>query len=251
MIYDKPMETPHIELPVGHPHLDGLRAWYVLNESGDIIADWAGNGNILTNADATWVSFVENGVSKYGLKFQNHHYASFDNTKQLINSEAGTVIISFKSDSSINDGTLRTLFGAYNGWSLGKFALIKNDSDNAVYFLLSDGGVHYIVFNSSRFPDWQTGYQLAILWDRSNTIANGDNMVLNVNGSHWVPNSGAGETSWNPFTVLTTLSVGGDLLFPGNDCRGIISDVRIFNKVIPESQIEDIYENQYESLYTW
>jgi hypothetical protein len=248
-MYEKPMETPHIELPLGHPHLDGLQAWHLFNEQGNKVFDWTGNGNDLSVVDADWYGD--------GLRFDaNEEYALLDNTDQIINSEVGTMVIRYKSLSSIYDGENRSLFG-FRGAANdnGDFWVVKSTGSD-VYFIITDNvGPHYIYAVDTFFPNWENGFQLTLQWDRSNAIYTSQKLAINVDGNY-VLTGYVNATAWNTFTVASNLAIGNDyddilVENPTSHCNGIISDFRIYNKILNTDMIKDICENRYEPLSAW
>jgi len=246
----KPAETPLRNIDLGHSHSDGLQAWHLYNEQGGEVFDWTQNGNDLEIVDAEWVSDPD---VESGLQFDaNGEYAAFDNTDQVINSEVGTIIIKFKSLSSFGDSSARTLLGKWGGVSTnGDFTIIKSGGNKFFFWFVDNTTFHYIRFALTSFPTWQTGSFIAAQWDRGNAIYDSKNMAININGNYITPDASANATSWNQFTVASDLYIGNDASQTDFYCNGIISDSRIFNKVVSEDVLVDIWENPYDSLIVY
>ena len=227
-------ETPIANIPIGHPHAESLLAHYLFNGRALSVIDLTQNQNDLSVVGATYVPA--------GLKFSaNNQYAVLDNTKQVVNSEAGTVIIGFKSLSAFADAS-RVLFGSYgNASGEGDFVIITS---GLLYFLFRDSvAEHWVRLPGP--PTWETGVQIAILWDRNKAIWNGDNIVININGVHSTPQGSSLETSWNSFDVNSTLYVGNDAGDTSKECNGVFEYVSIHSKALREDLLKNIYENPY------
>ena len=198
--------------------------------------------NVLSVVNASWVAD--------GMQFDaNGEYASLDNTNQIVNSEAGTIVLWFKSLSSFGDSSAHTLLGKWGGVSTnGDFTIIKSGGNKFFFWFVDNTTFHYIRFALTSFPTWQTGSFIAAQWDRGNAIYDSKNMAININGNYITPDASANATSWNQFTVASDLYIGNDASQTDFYCNGIISDSRFYNKVVPEDTIADIYENPYDSL---
>lgn len=238
MYYEKPFETPIVNIPIGHTHAEGLIAHYLFNGSGKTVYDVTNNQNNLSVVGAEYVP--------KGLKFiGNGEYSSFNNTRQRINSEEGTIIIKFKSLSEFSNSTRRCLFGHYK-ISSGVFTISKFP-DNYLYFLLRDDvREHWIRITEP--AGWESGVQITALWNRTKNIWNNDNIVLNINGINITPQSQSYETSWNSFTIDTSLYVGNDASNTNYYCDGIIEYLSIRDTVIRAELLQGIYENPHEML---
>jgi hypothetical protein len=237
-----PKTSTYINLT--HEHADGLVAAFRSQYSGHKAIDYTGRKNDMPITGAEWTA--------EGLGFDaNGEIATLDNTNQIINSEAGTIILEFKSLSTFNDGVLRVYFGNFGGaWNVGDFVLIK--VSNVLYFFLCDNvTTHYIGFNSSFFPDWESKNFIALQWNRQEAIYEGLSLALWTNGSYITPSALSG-TSWNTYTVHSSIGIGNDAGNTNNESNSIFSDVRIHNKVLKTSILKDIYENpedMYKSNY--
>jgi len=221
---------------MGHPHTDGLVAHYLFNGRALSVSDLTQNQN---DSDVVGAEYVPEGLRFDG----NNKYSALDNTKQRVNSEAGTIIIKFRSLSSFGDSVSRCLFGSYGTSAEGDFVVLKL-SDNNLYFLLRDtGGEHWV--RISEPPGWETGVQVSVLWNRSKAIWNSDNMVININGVHTTPQASGSETSWNSFTVTSDLYVGNDADNTNDESNGIVEWLSIRNKVLSAGQLKDIHEDPY------
>jgi hypothetical protein len=221
-----------------HPHANGLRAAYLFNDNGSKVWDFTRNGNVLDVVNASWVA--------EGMQFDaNGEYAELDNTGQIVNSEAGTIILYFKSLSAFNDNAIRSLFGYYV-WE-GSLCLQKY-SNNLLYVLLVDGGgaSHYVYFDSTKVPNWTTGTCIAVQWDRQNVIYDSKNIAMAVNGEYKTPTNSAGATSWPTYTINSNWYVGNNAGGTTQHCNGIISYCDIYNRVLNETELKNIYKKPYK-----
>ena len=239
MILKKPCETPS-RLNLAHPHAQGLVASYLFNGQGSKVFDYTCNQNELSVVGA---SYVADGVQVDA----NGEYASLDNTNQIINSEVGTIIIWFKSLSSIADSVIRGLFGyrPASGPVNGTFVVYKHPTLDDLFFMLRDTSNRYVSIDGALLlSNWQSGFCVAVQWDR-NAIIENNRMEIAINGERIVPNASAGQTGWSTFTVNSTLYVGNTHPTDAIVSNGIISQVNIYNTVLSESTLKNIHQDQY------
>lgn len=222
----------------------GLLAAYNKQESGTSWLDLTGNGNDVPLTNTTWEAdgLQANANGEYGL---------IDNTGQgVVNSEEGTIIIKTKSLSAFNDNANRVLFGSrVDGNTLGDLFIMKFSS-NQLFLLLYDNAVpaqgagnHYVSIGTAKVPNWLTGTQIAGLWKRSEAIFNSDNIVLNVDGAHVVPDASANETSWDSYSVVTSLGVLNNSDDTTMYANSIFEYMYIFNTVKTEAELTAIAAN--------
>ena len=235
-------QKPNIDAVLNdqHEHSKGLQASYLFNQKGEKVFDYTKNKNELSVVNASYVAD--------GLQFDaNGEYADLDNTKQIVNSEVGTIVMKFKSLSVFADSALRHLFGKWDAATPGTFSIQKSSS-NSLFFLLLDGAIHYIRINSAP-STWQTGIQLAVSWDRSNVIADGNKMAFYIDSVYTTPDSTLTANSWNQHTVSNNLYIGNDVADTNNEANSIFEYVNIYNKVLSESTLKSIKKKPYDNFY--
>ena len=236
----KPKNKKEARLNFGHDHSDGLVAAYLFNDNSNEVFDWTKNSNDL---------LVNNAVyTDDGMEFlANNQYASLNNANGAVSNEEGTLIVDFKSNVVFADSVIHTIFGVLAA-TTGDFTLVKW-SDNSLYFLLRDSaGNHYITLRTSSFPDWQTGVQIAIIWNRNTPIWNSDNMVYNINGVNTLPVGAAGETGWLSHSTNSSLYVGNDSSDTTRYVNGCVKRLYLYNKALEEDKIKSIYESSYANF---
>ena len=239
-------QKPNIDAVLNdqHEHSKGLQASYLFNQKGEKVFDYTKNKNELSVVNASYVAD--------GLQFDaNGEYTLLDNTNQIVNSEAGTIVMWFKSLSAINDSVIRGLFGYRQVavLALGDFSLYKHPSNHDLYFLLRDGsGVHYISIANSNLSDWQSGVCIAMQWDRSAIIHN-NKMEILVCGEYITPNSTFNQNSWNMYTISNDFYIGNTHPTDAIVSNGIISQVNIYNTVLSESTLKSIKKKPYDNFY--
>jgi hypothetical protein len=249
MYCEKPTETPAIEIPAGDIIADGLQAMYLFNEQGKRVFDWTQNGNDLSVYYGNFGS--DKDVGSGFACTANNHGLILDNTNQVVSSKKGTIIIKFKSFGPFGDGVSHGLFGRWaNIFGVGNLAISKF-SNNQLYFILQDSIAvsRFITLYAASVPTWQTGTQIAMLWDNVNPIFNGDNISANINGVHTVPDRSINATSWTNFAIRTALAIGNDYSDTTHFCNGIISYCLIYNKVLSETTLKYIKNNTWDWAY--
>lgn len=213
----------------------GLVAAYNKQVSGASWLDLTGKEHDIVLTNTTWVA---DGL---GAKVPSArgNLSNIGNT--VLNSQAGTVVFYFVSDSAFGDGINRRVFGN-SASGLGQFYLYKNTS-GFLYFSFYDTSYHYVSNKVATFPHWSTtGHQIAIVWDRSSAVFGAHNMIINVDGVHVTPFSSAGTTSWSSFSVNTDLGVLNDHVgtFYAN---GAMAYQYIFNKALTATELTAINAN--------
>jgi len=242
LLLAKPLETPSYLNP-DHEHAEGLKAAYLFNDQGGKVFDWTQNKNDLSITKASWAAD--------GLQFDaNGEYALLDNTNQVVNYDRGTVVLKFRSLSAFADGTARYFFGKQGAaWSAGDFAMIKFSGSTGIYFGLHNGTVLRYTYNTAaNFPTWETGIQVALKWDKDNTILGSHYLILNVNGVDLTPEAGITTTTWGSANV-GNLAIGNDIDDTTRHANSIFEYVYIYNKVLSESTLKSIYEDPYSMFY--
>lgn len=226
-----------------HPLADAVGLWPI-NSLGNKLFDLSGNNKNVALTNTTW------GRDKYGYAIEvnaSGEYGTLINSSPaVVDSEKGTIVLYFKSNLVFNDGSIHFLFGSRGaGNTVGDFWLTKWSS-NVLYFHLTDAvAAHYINFDSTHFPNWQTGHQITVQWDRNNAIWNSDNLVLLVDGVYRTPTGQGNETGWNSFTVDTPLGILNDAENTSRDADGLLSYLDNYKEVLSQSAIRDIYRNPF------
>lgn len=205
--------------------------------SGLSSSDLSGNGNDLS---------VEGGASweDDGLQCDaSGEIGLIDNTDNgVVNSNTGTIIIKFKGLGSIEDNAFRFLFGDFTG-SEGGFGVYKS-SNNKIYFNITDDEWdHYVAIAPEDIPNWETGTQIAVMWDRTATVWNSDNMVINIDGVNIVPTFDDEEAAWNEFDVDVSLGVLNNSQETSQFLNGTIEYVYVFSTLLSESDILEVYND--------
>ena len=238
----KPFYSP-CEINKNHAHAEGLTALFLFNENqGNSCRNLIEDENNISLSNTSWVDL---GIESNS----NGEIGTIDNTNQIVNSDCGTIILKFKSNVSFNDGLNHFLFGQLGvSNNVGDFYLFKNGVD--LYFLLYDATTfHYVILKTSKVPNWETGTQITLQWDRNQSIFNSDNMVFNIDGEYATPDLSGGETSWSTFTVNSSLSILNDLLNPTWFANGCIEYLNIYNKIVDVNILKDIYQDPYAMVY--
>lgn len=217
----------NVRLKRDHPMLKGLAGYYRWNR----LIDLSGNSNDIFSINT---SLVPKGLQTDA----NGEFGALNNTGEiLVNADTGTIITYVQSYSAFSDSAIRVIFGR-NGptAAAGDFAIAKNN-DNNFYIIMAAGETpSYALYNASHFSNWQTGQQLAILWDRNNSPY----IALFIDGKFQNPNSSAG-LPWSDFTVNSNLAVLNDILDTTRYFNGVCSFMYIYNRVLSEEEIRSIY----------
>lgn len=219
-----------------HPHAKGLVAAYRKQSTGHKVVDYSRHGNDMDIVGATWEA---NGLHCN----TNGEYAVFDNTNQIINSEQGTIVLKFKSDSAMNDGVSHSLLGSWlvGGAVLGSFSIYKSAGTSLLYFNLGDDITrHYIQLDSTLLPNWQTGQQIGMLWNYNSAIYDSKNIAANIDGVHKTPHSSSSATGWNTYTVSPNIYVGNDAEDTNKEMNGVIEYLNVYNTVLSENMLKSI-----------
>ena len=210
----------------------GLTAYYDFDEIGQSTAvDKTGNGNdisIIGTAEITADGLLADASGDYG---------QLNNALQLIDSEKGTIVLTFKSIGVYADSIDRAILGRINFSGAGMFAIYKDASNNFFFTMQDSVSYHYVRLAGASFPNWQNGCQISVMWDRSTNIWNSDKMVINIDGVNITPSFGEYEAAWNSFTVYSPLAVGNKSS-GGTPMNGYISDLMIFNEIKTEDQLK-------------
>jgi hypothetical protein len=221
-----------------HPCPNGLVAAYTLDSGGANALDRTGFGNNMpiTNAD-----FINNG-----LRFNAAgEYAALDNTDEIVSGEKCTIVLNLKSLVALSEANYRTIFGRWGINSAeGNLFIGKNNNNTFSCRLYDDTTVHQIVLNADKLPGYQTGIQIAVLWNRLTAVLGTSKMAFNINGSHVTPDSVSNNTSWNPVTIDASLYLGNDSRNNTMVSQCIIYNTDIYNRVLSEAELTDIYESR-------
>ena len=239
----KPFYSPCV-INKNHAHAENLVAAFLLNENTgnscrDLLQDE--NDMSLTEDLFTYDGIEVNSINNYGL------IANTGN--EVVNSEAGTIIMSIKFNSIFNNGASNQLIGGSGNirTTSGALLLLKN-SDNTMYFFLRDSSNHYSTYKTGQFPNWMTGQQIAMQWDRANIISYGSNLSLNLDGVDLSPFNTVSATSWNSYTV-DPLCVLNDLVALNFQANAVLEYLYIYNKVLSSETIKSIYQDPYAMVY--
>ena len=237
-------QKPNIDAVLNdqHEHSDGLQATFLFNQKGEKVFDYTRKKNDLSITNASWVAD--------GLQCNaNGEYALLGNTNQVVNSDRGTVILRFKSLSAITDGIIRVIFGRWGmSWSLGDFVIFKYSNDNVYFGLRSGADLRYAYYAGSNFTTWTTGIQIAVKWDKDNTVSGSNYLAMNVNGVNIPSISGVLTPGWNSFTV-GSMAIGNDTASTTLYANSIFEYVYIYNKVLSESILKSIKKKPYDNFY--
>jgi len=237
VILKKPCETPS-RLNLAHPHAQGLEASYLFNGQGHKVFDYTCNQNELSVVGA---SYAADGLQCDA----SGEYASLDNTNQVVNSDRGTVILRFKSLGVITDGIIRVIFGRWDAsWSTGDFVIFKYSNDNVYFGLKSGDDLRYAYYAASNFTTWTTGIQIAVKWDKDNTVSGSNYLAMNVNGVN-IPSAGGVLTpGWNSFTV-GSMAIGNDFDDTTRHSNCIFEYIYPYSTVLSDDVLKSIYEDPY------
>ncbi len=212
---------------------DGLIAVY--DFQAGYANDLTGNGHdiVVTNAD-----FVAGGLRTNA----NGEYGTITNTAEaVVNSDRGTVLFYFTSLSAFEDGSDRCLFGHTSAPSF--FIKKNNSTPSYVLLFFNDGSTsHYILLYTAKFPDWTTGFQLAMQWDKDTAIYDGKNIALNINGVYITPDNAVNPTSWSDYDP-GNLGVLNDLDDTTDYANGVKKYMQIYNTVKTAPELLAIYNN--------
>lgn len=231
-IPEKPTETPHIEIPLGHEHADGLQAAYLFNESGGKVFDWTQNQNDLSITNASWVAD--------GLEVNaNGEYLYINPINYNFTSNAGTILFCFKSSSVFEDSVDRTFFNQSGTYRI----FIRKFSSNTLLFYIFDGATRYV--GISNIDDYDTDFnQIAFVWDRTVDVFDAKKMGIAVNGNFIVPSASGSATSINNVDFVTNMYIGNSTVTT-SPVNGIFSHTYIYNKAFSEDTLKSIYEDPY------
>jgi hypothetical protein len=204
---------------------DGLVGYWSFNEaSGNIVLDDSGNGNDGTIFDAQWVT----GVSGSALSFDGlDDY--IDYTDPILNTPPYSICVWVKPDS-INYGYIIDNGGGYN-YGYGFYILINETG----YWWF--GGKRQDTYHGSvRYQTPSTDWTFVCgTWDGEDV----NNLKLYINGQlvsgniYTYPDPGA-----EPFNLKI-----GTSIFNMNNFGGDIDEVRIYNRILNDAEIEELYNN--------
>lgn len=241
MLLAKPLETPSYLNP-DHEHAEGLKAAYLFNDQGGKVFDYTRKKNDLSITNASWVAD--------GLQCNaNGEYALLGNTNQVVNSDRGTVILRFKSLGAITDGIIRVIFGRWGmSWFPGDFVIFKYSNDNVYFGLRSDADLRYAYYAGSNFTTWTTGIQIAVKWDKDNTVSGSNYLAMNVNGVNIPSIGGVLTPGWNSFTV-GSMAIGNDTANTTLHANSVFKYSYLYNKVLSDDVLKSIYEDPYSMFY--
>ncbi|HUX57160.1 MAG TPA: hypothetical protein VMV77_09305 [Bacteroidales bacterium] len=213
----------------------GLIAAYNKQLSGTSWLDLTGNGNNVLLTNTTWTD--------EGLKANdNGEYGVVDNTDEsLFNLSAGTVIVKFKSQYLFTNGDDHVLFG--NNVGQGGILLRKWGNNLLYAYIIDDFGEHYVGITGANVPSWQTGTQIAMLWDRSSVIYESINMAINIDGLHVNGSDISSAKSWNAIPCPTLFGILNNYNDSSMDAGGESNYMYIFNTVKTEAELIKINAN--------
>ncbi len=224
-----------------HPHTDGLVACYNMNDNGNVCSDMLRNKHDIPLIGTSWET---NGLQANA----NNEYGLLDNTgNNVINSNVGTIVMRFKSLSIFDDGAERFLI---DNESLGfrRFTLYKAAGNKLIFSVRDNVATHRVRLIAAQVPTWKTDVQIALIWRNDKVIWDAKGMVFNINGVHIVPFDSALAESWNTFTLIDTIVAMNSTNF-ARSANGTMEYLRIYNKILSEETLKDIYENPYAMFY--
>lgn len=228
--------TTPVEIDQNHAHVSGLQAAYIFNNT---CKDYRGNFNLNPVT----------GTYDTGLRTDaNGEYANLDNTAQVVGPDVGTIVLKFTSDSAFTDSATRNLFGSWFDTSstVGDFSLVKI-AGNILLFYIFDidyANRHHVYLNPASIPNWQTGTQISILYDKDNVIYDSKNMAFNIDGSFVTPSGSKDADGWGTYTV-NDLYVGNNKKDTNEFANGVIEYLYIYNTVLSAATLTDIYGSPY------
>lgn len=214
---------------------DGLFAAYNKQSEGSNWNDLTGNGNTIPLTNTSWESA--------GLQANaNGEFGIFDNSSYQLNVNIGTIIMQFKSLSAFTDGLRRVLLGeASSSVFYRDFALTKNEGSTLFFYFREVTTTHLIGVNSNKVPNWLTGTQIAVAWDRENDIHGSNRMVLNIDGVHVTPDIALNTDSWGYHGVEPNTYILNNHANTSQHANGVSEYMYFFDVVKTEAELADIY----------
>ncbi len=237
-----------ITLPPNNLGLVGY--WSFEDATGTIVTDFSGNGNVgtLTNMDANtdWVA----GKLGKALDFDGtDDYVSVGDTSSFkflhggLNTSAFTSTISFWI--KINDISLQEVSGIMSTGDAGSSTVginvyydNENDTRRLTYSITNGLGGQPVIFayKSSFFPNDNNWHLVTITYDQALGSANAK---FYLDGTYIGPSNKAGNTpsTSNSYGALRL----GSIVYDGLKLRGKLDDVRVYNRVLTDSEITKLY----------
>lgn len=237
----KPPRSPCV-INRAHPHAKGQKVSFLFNDYGCSAAHDYSNGY----RDAALVGGATLGAGGL-LCNSSGEYGHITDGNQLIDLNAGTVIITLKSLSIASDNKTRYLFGNTRSGS-GKFYISKHLDNTLRCYFIGVSASHYIIVSHTKLLNWTTNCQLAFVWDLNNVVAFGYNMGLNVNGVFVAPDSANRAISWTPTLLFSDIIIGNSYADTTIYSNSIIKSLSIYDYALTESLLKGIYQNPYDMV---
>ncbi len=249
---------PGTPLKPEHPQLAGLVGWWLFQEgSGDRVQDLSGNGNVGTLNSFTFPATTLSGWNpgRTGRTLAYDANDNFVDTKDIDSLDGANQVSAFCWIKRVNlardlgiivkwDFPTQGTFGFQTGRPLG---------DEFTCFIattLTDvgGGCRVDSVNANSLA--QIWAHVGFVFDGSQ-VGNANRLKMYLDGNQLDVNQGAGN-------VPTSLTSGGTATvkigkFGGSLTRyfnGLIDDVRIYNRALTQSEIQDVYTNPFGAFAT-
>jgi len=236
-------KSDDLEWELPQPLTEGLVGYWSFDEgSGSIAHDYSGNGNDGTIYGATWIS---NGKINGALSFDGmDDYVDFENP--VLNTAPYTVCVWVKAESIVPGENYYIMAnGGERGDSYGFFMKIDEFNDNQWEFGVKD---------SSGQGDWidipgsSTSWTfLCGTWDGS---LDSNSVKLYINGNL----VGTGSPHSYPVGSAVNLRIGAPTLdnwITEHSWYGIIDEVRIYNRVLSDAEIQELYNQGCGNQLLW
>lgn len=229
----KPLSSPCVPNRLHH-HSNGLVFSSIFNEGiGKYITDYTYTNTTLSSNNLDW---NENVICE-----DNSGYVTLPITPT--NLTICSVVAYIKSYNSFTDGQTHTIFSS--GKLSDNGAVLLNKSSNKLYLNLNSGGAHNIFLSPDKVPNWQTGTQIAFMWDSANEIKFGFNLSIAIDGVIITPDGDSSATGHSSVS-----NINPSLLFNyttaldrpvGGECEYFY----VYNKILSEFELKSICENPY------
>lgn len=216
------------------PFVGGMVGWWQFNAgSGSTASDTSGFGNTgtLSASGATWASGINGGAVQLD---GNTGQVSIADNSSLHQTTALTVSAWFEQTSAVYGGTIAAKFGGGQGsWSLG----LMNDSP---YPSLSANGSAqtYYAFGSGSAWSLNTWHNIIMVYN-----GNAQSFQIYIDGN---PYSSYGTVHGSPpssiYPGTASLVFGGAT--DGNNFPGLISDVRVYQRILSTGEIQAIVNSK-------